>query len=423
MLGEAKGLNRGAVIVSCFFCVLSASRNAQAFGLGDIISSGVQVGSKMVSAGVDKVKDSMRDPEAEAAKKQEEQRKLAEQYQKTIDQVEARSDLTPLQRERLIITLKQQYEKAGQLREFIESTEAQQRAERSKIFTPDGFASAVGQSVAGSSRVAIAQADAMAHSPIYRAQIRSQDESVMRQADAMVAAGTPQSKIKSVIDQADAAKRADTQEQVGATPPVAQQLAGVSPSNSDNVVKNSAPTGRAPEVDAFTPDLGKKLWVEFAKSQTETQKLRKYLASKGHVMANSVSEADISYLVDGEYIIAPTKQYDGLRKDAGDLIENPSLTIAPPEKKLMGSFNLGVAKLLLGAATVQGQQVPEAMVPKEQTTFKQEVLLVIARQPKGGKETRVSILKEDDQQDIVGIQLASAARDDLYVLLGMSGSR
>lgn len=89
--------------------------NANAVGLGDLVGIGLQVGGKVVGAGVDKVSDSMRDPEAEAAKKRAEERQAAEAFKRITDEIETKPGLRPIQREKLILTLKKQRQWAEQM--------------------------------------------------------------------------------------------------------------------------------------------------------------------------------------------------------------------------------------------------------------------------------------------------------------------
>ncbi|MCX8013991.1 MAG: hypothetical protein N3A02_06845, partial [Rectinema sp.] len=128
------------------------SGNAQAFGLADIVGAGIRLGGELVGAAagkaVDAVKESMRDPEEEARKKAEEERKLAEQLQKQIDKIEATPNLRPIDREKLVLQMKESYQAVKEMQAFIEKAEARQRAERDKIFTAEGFLGAVGSAVA-----------------------------------------------------------------------------------------------------------------------------------------------------------------------------------------------------------------------------------------------------------------------------------
>ncbi|MGC9008834.1 MAG: hypothetical protein ACP5IY_07175 [Halothiobacillaceae bacterium] len=98
-------------LIAIYVAVLLPAGNAHAFGLGDIVNIGIQAGTKViesaVDAGIDKVKESMRDPEAEAREKAEKERQIAEAFKKQVDEIEARSDLRPIDRERLILTQEQ----------------------------------------------------------------------------------------------------------------------------------------------------------------------------------------------------------------------------------------------------------------------------------------------------------------------------
>jgi hypothetical protein len=74
---------------------------------------------------------------------------------------------------------------------------------------------------------------------------------------------------------------------------------------------------------------------------------------------------------------------------------------------------------MLGVAAAQGAQVPNGAIPQE-GVYPQESLLVIARQPKGGKETRFHVLKHIESEILDGAGLAKTSRDELYAALGMS---
>lgn len=420
--------------------------NAHAFGLGDLVSIGVQVGSKVVhsagSAVADKIKDSMRDPEAEAAKKREEEQRIAQQFQKAAEEIEARPGLTSLQRERLVLMLQKQYEQAQAIRGFVEAAEARQREERDKIFTTAGFMGVVGEAAMNTPTVVMAKADMMVQAGIPQAKSRA----AIAQADALMATGIPQAKGKLAMAQADAVMKAGTP-QAGTKLAMAQADAmagnGISPGTNQALAEavaqakeqnNNAPQdATAPETaataipetqvaqtgDAFSPDLGKKLYVDFVGTPTKTAELRRLLADRGHLLIDKPEEADVAYRIEGEYTVVETKQYDGLVKDVGGLLENPAQPIPQPEKKTMGSINLGLSRLMVGLATAQGAKVPANAAPVEQTSFKQEVLLVIARQPKDGKETRFSVRKTMDVQELRGVAMSREAVEELLKSLGL----
>lgn len=431
---------RKYVIMALVAGVAAFAPNAYAFGIGDIVSFGIQAGGKVigaaVDAGIDKAKDAMRDPEAEAVKMQEEERRVAEQFQKAQAAIEVRHDLSPLQRERLSLTLKKQYAQMHQFKQFVEMAEARQKAERNQIFTGAGLLGVVGDAAINTPSVALARADAMAHSPIYRAQMRTQSEAAFRQADAAVAAGIPQAQSRAALAQADAVTKggiplmelkeilrpadvergAEMAEAAGMSSPSAPQAGGKA--ETQPVSENKA-TGAA--ADAFSPDIGKKIYVEFQDSPTQTRKLRDALVARGHALADKREDADVVYLIDGEYVVPENKQYQGVRLSAGNLLENPDKLIPVPEKKLMGSIGSGVGTLFLVMAAAQGAKVPQGAMPKEQTGFSQEALLVIARQPKNGAETRLSVMKNTDSLVMAGASLVKDADEEMLVRLGIGG--
>lgn len=426
--------------------------NAHAFGIGDIVNIGIQAGGELVRAAggkaVDAIKESMRDPEAEARKKEEQERKLAEQMQKQIDEIEQKPNLRPIERERLVLKLKQAWQASKEMQAFIERAEAQRKAERDKLFTLGGIAEAVGRAALSSPSMAIAQADLMTKDPIWRAQQRLNNEAIFRQADAQVAAGIPQAKARLALAQADVLQKTGVQ-QAGAEAVirVAEEMAqqGVNKEDAEKVADaagqasvearnadstaaqntSAAPGDAQPGAasdhaagDAFSPDLGRKLYVEFVGSPKETQRLRELLAGRGHVIVDRKDDADVAYLIEGEYAIPETKQHQGVTVGVGELLEDPTKPIAPPEKKLMGSIGAGISKFFLAAAAAQGQPVPMDAMPKD-GVFRQEVLLVIARQPKDGKETRASVVQTVDSATIEAAKLSKVAKDDLYTSLGI----
>ena len=180
-----------------------------------------------------------------------------------------------------------------------------------------------------------------------------------------------------------------------------------------------AAVAQAPSKDAFMPDLGRKIYVEFVGSPSETQFLKNRLQAMGHTLVESREEAEVVYLVEGEYYIPGTKRYEGVTMSLGELLESPEKAIPEPSKKLSGGLAAGVSKLMMLAAAGQGQNIPAGAAPKE-GVYQQETLLVIARQPKDGKETRFSVVKSVESADLLGAKLAAQTRDDIYAALGLS---
>lgn len=398
---------------------LFLSGNAHAFGINDLISIGVQAGGEVLRAAgskaVDAVKESMRDPEAEAREKAEKERKLAEQMQKQIDEIEAMPNLRPIDRERLVLQLKEQYKATKEMQAFVERAEAQQKAERDKVLTFGGIAGVVGRAALNTPSMVVAQADAQVAAGIPQAKARL----ATAQADALMKTGLLQAVAGEIANNAedlsrakqaaiDAARAANSASQ-GEAAAMQPQTANAGGGNGGEAAPQ-ATDPQAASLDAFSPDLGKKVWIEFEDAPVETASLRKRLQERGHIVVNAREEAEVAYLIQGEFTIPETKMHDGLTKSVGALLENPDQSIEPPAKKTMGAIGAGLSRFMLAAA---GAQAPQ------EHGFRQEALLVIARQPKDGKETRVSVVQKAQGETIEAVKLAKGARDEIYRVLGL----
>lgn len=443
---------RKTILTLTLAAALGTTANAHAF-LGSLVSIGIQAGGELVraagGAAVDAVKDSMRDPEAEARKKAENERKLALQMQKQIDEIEARTELRPIDRERLILQLKHMWKQSSEMQAFVERAEEQQKAERSQLLTMGGIAGVVGQAALSSPGMVVAQANLATKNPVWRTEQRLNTQAALRQADMQVAAGVPQAKTRLALAQADAlnetgamragnravmdsthelsrlqhaaheanaAKRvtldvAATAEVAPEVPPQAASSTPVEVSGS-GALDAQADGKAAQEHDAFSPDLGRVIWIKFEGSPTETAALRQLLQARGHTLTDARDAAEVAYLFQGEFSIPETKLHDGLTVDAGGLLENPSQTIERPSRKTMGAISSGLGRFMLGAA---GAPAPAA----QDGGYAQRALLVIARQPKGGKETRVSVVQRAQGDGIEATRLAKDALQDMYRLLGI----
>lgn len=452
---------RKTILTLTLAAALGTTANAHAF-LGSLVSIGIQAGGELVraagGAAVDAVKDSMRDPEAEARKKAENERKLALQMQKQIDEIDARTELRPIDRERLILQLKHMWKQSSEMQAFVERAEEQQKAERSQLLTVGGIAGVVGQAALNSTGMVVAQANLATKNPVWRAEQRLNTQAVLRQADMQVAAGVPQAKTRLVLAQADAlndtgamqagnravmdnmhelsrlqhaAHEANAVKQATLdaaalepgpsdaliAPPEAppQAASGTPVEVSGSVALDAQADGRAEpehEPDAFSPDLGRVVWIEFEGSPTETATLRQLLQARGHTLTDDRDAAEVAYLFQGEFSIPETKLHDGLTVDAGGLLENPSQTVERPSRKTMGAISSGLGRFMLGAAGAPAPAVQDG-------GYTQRALLVIARQPKGGKETRVSVVQRAQGSSIEAARLAKAALQDMYLLLGI----
>jgi hypothetical protein len=379
-----------------------------------------------VDVGMDKVKDSMRDPQAEAAKKKAEDQKIAEGFQKALSVIDARRELSPLQREKLTMAFKKQFAQVQQLQQFVQIAEASQKTKRAEIFTGAGLLGVVGEAALNTPSVMMARADVMSKSPTMRAQTNA----AIQQADILSASGTTQSQAQRAIAQVDVMSRvgalqAETKGAIHLT-----EIVTIASSTSqvveqrvvlENTLAENATPPIAPEQskDAFSPDIGKKIYVEFVGSTAQTKVLKDLLLGRGHMLVDKKSDADIVYLLEGEYVIAENKQHKGLNISVGQLLDDPAKPIEKPEAKIMGSVGAGLSKFIFAVAQAQGANVPTTALPKEINGFRQQVLLVTARQPKGGAETRFSVVQEVESPVLDGVLLAKSANEEMHGRLGL----
>lgn len=369
-----------AITVLTFSCT-----TVNAFSLGDIVGAGLNAGGKLIGAAVDKVTESKPDPEKQAKEQAEQDRQMQAQLDKIRDDIEARPDLRPIDRERLILATRDMYAKSKEFAAFIERSDAQKRAERDKLFTAGGVAGVVGGAAA------------------------NQVQSHMVVNQAMYAANHPTAYKN--MQQADSVRgTATTLAAISKTSDILSQ-SGVQP---ESAVVAASQNGSAPTAgDAFAPDLGKKIAIEFEDSPEQTAYLRRWLIEHGHTLSENKTDADVTYLVQGEYAVQETEVYTGSVTSLGKLLDTPSMVIALPEKKTLGSIKRGVATFF---TVVAGQQVPPAAISN---AHKQKVLLVVARQPRDGKETRVSVQNLTDSEQLEYSLLAKKTLADMQALLGI----
>lgn len=429
--------------------MLANAAPVQAFDvLGTVIGAGVRVGAELggavIGKAVDSVKDALRDPEAEAAEQREQDRKMLETIAASQREIEAREGLTPLQRERLSMALMQQYEQVQIFRKRAEEMEALRRAQRDKLFTLGGVAGLAFDATLSSAPVAMAKADMMVKAGIPQAQGRSTisisganaapgnglgNNPQLRAAVADGAAGAIKSAVNASVgaestQQAHVANAvvdgvAGTINPAAAAPidPLSRQdqaaeaLGAVLPPlalpETQGGASPAAPgQALAPESGiAFTPDRGRKIHLEFAGSPTLTRKMRAALTQKGFDLVEQPEQAEVRYVIEGEFLVRKTNRHKRLQLDVGALLENPGQPVGHPEE-ILGAK---IGGMLFGGA-IGGPKV---------SGFQQEVLLVIARQKAGEPESRVAVTKRMRLEKIVAAPLARDAAEELFERLGL----
>lgn len=376
-------MNRNQFFAMATFalCLASPPSNAELFG--DLLGIGVQVGGKLVGAAMDKMTE--KSPEELAKEQAEQDRKMAAQMDKDIASIEAQPNLRPIDRERLILKLRDLYAQNKEGAAFLARVDAQKRAERDKLFTAGGFTGVVGSAAVNQAgtHVALKEADLAANDPNAYKNLQNVQQA------------------QSVANIVSAARKTA---EILSTP-------GEQPASA--VVAASHNGALPADGDAFAPDMGKKIWIEFEGSQEQTDHFRKMLADRGHTLATSQDHAEVTYLVQGEYSIPDTGLYSGMIVPVSKILDNPSEEITPPEKKTSGSIKRGLSTFMLVAA---GQQVPKEA---QDNRYRQKVLLVLARQPKDGTETRVSVVSSTESEKIEATILAQKSLEEMLELLGI----
>lgn len=398
--------------------VLHTSVNAHAFGLGDIVGAAINAGSKIGSAAAGKAMDSFRDPDKEEAERKKQEQKTLEAFNRAVDEVEARKDLTPFQREKLVLSWKDSYGQSIYMMRFVAQAEERQRAARDQIFTAQGLAG-----------VAVGSVAAMPSATFARA-------------DSMVKAGTPQRQSNDVMSRIDNSGNINPAKQnpIGAMAAGENNQAAAQKTVQDNVEKQGAELKammdeakkeelpgalqNAPQKPTFfSPDLGRKLFVEFKGSQKLTSQMRAELAKQGHTIADDPSQADVTYLIEGEYNYRETTQYEGIHLDAGAFYDNPK-DPEPAKEKLSGKIKSSIFSGLLlmsqAQAQMRGQQPSQVNIPNQGKGVTQSALLVAARQANGEKEYRISSLQKAEGTDVAAPRLLNTGLADLLEKLGVA---
>lgn len=355
-------------IVFVLAVVLSIGQ-AHAVGSNDLFSAGFSLLGQLGGAVVDKAfADS---PEEIEAKRLKEKSALELKFKEAVAQIEARKDVTPLGKEKMVRMAAKQFGMA----ETMNNLSAQQELEKNKrtdqMFTVGGLAGAAGNAAL------------------------STPSAVIARADAAVAAGQPQAQSRNVLAQYDANNGA--RPQVTYTPGQQANVAGQMQGGLDQAqAKINAELEAAKPKEAFAvqqavglakQDKERKLFVEFVNGKALTEKLRAAFKSAGFALADDKAAAEVVYQFDGEYHVSAEPNRDGVTEQLGAFIDAPRVIEAPQVKT--GMLKSAAGGLL---AVFSGGQLKPSVTP---VTYKQQVLIV-ANRHFDGKDTRVASLSEKD---------------------------
>ncbi len=396
---------------------LLASVNVHAFGLGDILGPVLKAGAEIGSAAAGKAIDSFRDPEKEKVERQKKEEETLNAFNRAVDEVEARKDLTPFQREKLVLSLQNAYGQSIYMMRFAAQAEERQRAARDQVFTAQGLAGVAVGSVSAMPSATFAQADSMVKAGIPQRQANETLARVDNSGNINPARANPIGEMVAAENQAQAQKT--LQQNI-------EKQGSELKAMMDEAKKEELPGAlqNAPQKPTFfSPDLGRKLFVEFKGSQKLTSQMRAQLAKHGHMIVEDPSLADVTYLIEGEYNFRETSRYEGFQLDAGAFYDNPK-DPEPAKEKLSGKIKSTIfgGLLLIGQAQAQmkGQQPQQVNIPNQGKGVTQSALLVAARQAKGEKEYRISSLQKAEGTDVAAPRLFNTALSDLLEKLGVA---
>ncbi|MDV7390858.1 hypothetical protein RZS08_05870 [Arthrospira platensis SPKY1] len=388
---------------------------AHAF-LNELIGAGVQVGGKLIGAGIDKARDSMRDHEAEAREKEAAQAKQVQAYKDAVAKIEVQTNLTPLQKERAVRQIKKQFEMVEKIQNLEAQAEANRRAQRDRLFTAEGMVGLAGDAAVGaaSTRIVLAQADAMVKAGIPQAQTKS----ALEQADRNMAAQKALDHTREVLEAAGQVV-ATYVEQPSALPDAPE----VVEFSSEIVVEQVAAAQAAAEEGehnrgtAFDPDLGRPIAFEFVGSDSLQQQWRDKLMALGHQVVDP-NQAEVVYRIEGEYWVPDTSLFKGTHQNVATILDDRFSW--KPEKKTSGAISVGFNRFLLAAAKAQGGQIPPELQNHNFEAFRQNVLIVVSRTPKEGPTTRFAVEREVRSDQVQAQSMAKDAYEEVSKTLGFN---
>lgn len=168
-----------------------------AFGFGDVLSAGINVAGKLGGAAIDKAMEDS--PEEMEAKRAKEKEARDNQFKDAVAKVETRSDLKPLEKERMVRQIANTFGMAETFSNMSAQQEIARRQQRDQMLTLGGAAGVVGNAAMNTPSVAMARAD-MA---VKAGEPQAQSRNALAQTDALLKTGQVQDKNRATMAAAD----------------------------------------------------------------------------------------------------------------------------------------------------------------------------------------------------------------------------
>ena len=393
--------------------------SASAFGLGDIVSAGINVVGKVGGAMIDKATEDT--PEEMEQKRQQEKADRERQYFEAVAKIEARTDITPLSKEKLTRQIARSFGMAETISNLMAQQEAQRREQRDNMFTAGGMAGVVGGAVLSTPSAVIARADLAVKTGVPQAQSRQ----AVAEADVMMKTGLPQAQSRSAVAVASGEapttpagiaiiqpvvtvpQKAIAEEAIQSN--IAEHQIAIADAQSTLIAAKPKQELSEPEQSNLASlDKNRKIYVEFIGSKKLTTRLQDAFKAAGYLVVSTEAESEAVYQFDGEYGIQAEGNRGGLNERVGAYSEDPRVLEAPQVqtgvKNVVGGFFAAMAGVPIKRPELGG--------------YKQGVLLVANRRV-DGKDVRVSALSSEESMQLEPTKLIETALQEIMGVVGV----
>lgn len=415
--------------------------------MSGLINAGVNAVGNIGSAVVNKITEDS--PEQAAAKRQKTENEQAAAYKKSLAEIEAKTDWTPLQKEHVKLSLDNMYKKTVSYQAGQEARDNAARKAKDQAVSGSGIIGAIGGALISGANaatasnnpynmsnsqliargngivratqpgidIAAAQANSMQNanstSPLPLTNVNanpgSQQARLMQATNDGVQAALTSNAAS--VSHLVAAANASTPEQQGAVMDSVRKQTGIAAMLAQQRTAatkevNYAIVQTAPAPFLFSQDKGRKVYFEFAGSRSLTTSIHTSMSAAGYNVVSKAADAEVQYQFQGDYIITETPNHEALVSDAGAIFDGKA--IQPPTKK---SAWKNSARSFLG--TMAGIKAPE----QNDEAYKQQVLVVVNRHA-DGKDLRASSYVEGQSMDIQAAGMVKMALADLFTKTG-----
>lgn len=400
-----------------------------AFGFGDVLSAGINVAGKLGGAAIDKAMEDS--PEEMEAKRAKEKEARDNQFKDAVAKVETRSDLKPLEKERMVRQIANTFGMAETFSNMSSQQEIARRQQRDQMLTLGGAAGVVGNAAMNTPSVAMARADmavkagepqaqsrnalAQTDALLKTGQVQDKNRATMAAADGMLKGSAPQSTMS--VSDAQSAARGTSQQQAQISNAIQDSVALHQPEMNAaqaaiDAAKPKQPFATPESTELLAQDKGRKIFVEFLNGKSLTSNLQQVFKNAGFTVVDNAKDADVLYQFDGDYTVDAAYERDGLTEQMGPLTDNPHAIEAPQRKAGLMTKTLG------GFLNAVGRPVDTT----KSGAYKQKVLIVANRRFEE-KDMRVSATASKESMALEPDAMINGAMQDVLSAVGIHPSQ